>query len=576
MQIQHVKVRNFRGIQSLDWHVSGNIVCLVGPGDSTKTTVLDAIECALTPKWNIPFADTDFYDGKTEEDIVIEVSISGVPDELMTENKFGLFTRGYADVEGIIDDPKDDSIPILTVQLRISDDLEPQWNIVKDSNPDPNRISWRDREKLGLARLGENSNIHLTWGRGSALTRITEKKSNPSSATCLANRAACKALEDAPLFDLQESTKVVEGAIKNYGVNFGTLRPGLDTKALSIGAGTIALHEGKIPIRGYGRGTKRLASLAIQQSGVNSKPIALIDEIEHGLEPHRVRQLLKILCGSMTSENNDCGQVIMTTHSPTTIMALPVDNLRFVKSDGGRTAINKVDNDSIDALQPIVRSRSHALLCRKIIVCEGKTEEALCRVLDEYWARLHDDENFAYNGIVAVDGNGRNHGPSIAMEFNRIGYDVLFFGDSDEPIKPDEAELKNAGISVVLWEGTMATEERITTDIPLSLLQTFVDVAIDELGQDRVLGAISTKLGAPITSLGTEIYKWISNGVSEESIRSAVGNAAKKTLKGWFKNINAGERLGKIVISALNDIDGTSLQRSISQIESWIYGERGR
>jgi len=380
-------------------------------------------------------------------------------------------------------------------------------------------------------------------------------------------------LEAAPLADLQESTKIVQGTIKNYGVNFDSLRPGLDTKSVSIGAGTISLHDGKIPLRGYGEGTKRLTSLAIQQSGVDSKPIALIDEIEHGLEPHRVRQLLRILCGKMTSEDHNCGQVMMTTHSPTPIMALPVDNLRFVNSKDGATTINKVDKNSIDALQPIVRSRSHALLCRKIIVCEGKTEEALCRVLDEHWAKFHDDENFAYNGVVAVDGGGKNNGPSSAMEFSRIGYDVLFFGDSDKPIDPDEKTLKAANITVALWEGKMATEERITTDIPLSHLQTFIDAAVDEFGEVRVLDAISTKLGTSISALGTDIDNWIDNGNSEESIRTAVGIAAKKTLKGWFKNINSGERLGKIVILALDDINGTPLHKSISQIEGWIYGD---
>jgi hypothetical protein len=375
------------------------------------------------------------------------------------------------------------------------------------------------------------------------------------------------------LYDLQGSTEIVQNAVKDYGVNFGSLRPGLDTKAVSIGAGTISLHEGKVPLRGYGMGTKRLTSLAIQQSGVDSKPIALIDEIEHGLEPHRVRQLLKMLCSNMTAENGDCGQVIMTTHSPTPIMALSVDYLRFVKSNEGTTTINKVDKNSINVLQPIVRTRSHALLSRKIIVCEGKTEEALCRVLDDYWAKLHGDENFAYHGVVAVDGGGRNNGPSSAMEFNRIGYDVLFFGDSDEPIMPDENTLSDLRIPVILWEGEMATEERITTDIPMSCLQTFVNVAVDELGEERVLNAISTKLGTSIISLGTDINTWIENGNSEESIRSAVGIAAKKTLNGWFKNITAGERLGKIVVSALNDISGTPLNKSICQIEGWIYGE---
>jgi putative ATP-dependent endonuclease of OLD family len=164
MQIRHVKVENFRGIRSLDWYVQGNIVCLVGPGDSTKTTVLDAIEYALSPKWNILFADTDFFNGYTGNDIIIEVSISEIPDELMVENKFGLFTRGYTKEPAIIDDPTEGSIPIMTVQLRVSDDLEPQWHLVKDSNPDNKRISWRDREKLGLARLGENARHSLNMG----------------------------------------------------------------------------------------------------------------------------------------------------------------------------------------------------------------------------------------------------------------------------------------------------------------------------------------------------------------------------------------------------------------------------
>jgi len=571
MQIQHVKVEKFRGIKSLDWHVDGNIVCLVGPGDSTKTTVLDAIEYALSPKWNIPFADTDFYNGNVEDDIVIEVSISGIPEELAIEDKFGLYTRGYTGDLVIIDDPADGSIPILTVQLRVSDDLEPQWYIIKNGIPDPKRISWRDREKLGLARLGENTNMHLSWGRGSALTKISDTASKPSSAVCLANRAACEALEVATLDDLQESTEVVQEAVKTFGVRFGPLRPGLDTKAVSIGAGTITLHEGKIPLRRYGQGTKRLTSLAIQQSG-SAKPIVLIDEIEHGLEPHRVRQLLKKLCGSLTTENCDCGQVMMTTHSPTPIMALPVDQLRFVQSNDGATVIDKVDKDHIESLQPVVRSRSHALLSRKIIVCEGKTEEALCRVLDNYWAKLHNDENFAYHGVVAVDGGGRNKGPSSAMEFKRIGYDVLYFGDSDKPIAPDERPLKSAGIKVELWEGGLATEERITADIPLIALQDFVNAAVDEFGEDRVLNSIGNKLGTSITALGTDIEKWIESGNSEEDIRTAVGDAAKNTLNGWFKNITAGQRLGEIVISVLDDISGTSLQQTISQVEGWIYG----
>ena len=61
MKIKHIAIKNFRGIKKLDWKVTGDFICLIGTGDSTKSTILDAIECALTPKWNYVFEDTDFF-----------------------------------------------------------------------------------------------------------------------------------------------------------------------------------------------------------------------------------------------------------------------------------------------------------------------------------------------------------------------------------------------------------------------------------------------------------------------------------------------------------------------------------
>jgi predicted ATP-binding protein involved in virulence len=65
MHIRHVHIRRFRGIVSLDWDVKAQLVCLVGPGDSTKTTILDAISYALSPRWSLPIHDGDFHNGDT-------------------------------------------------------------------------------------------------------------------------------------------------------------------------------------------------------------------------------------------------------------------------------------------------------------------------------------------------------------------------------------------------------------------------------------------------------------------------------------------------------------------------------
>jgi predicted ATP-dependent endonuclease of OLD family len=50
MYLCHLKIENFRGIRALDWHTNGRALCLIGPSESTKTTILDAIELALLPR----------------------------------------------------------------------------------------------------------------------------------------------------------------------------------------------------------------------------------------------------------------------------------------------------------------------------------------------------------------------------------------------------------------------------------------------------------------------------------------------------------------------------------------------
>ena len=61
MRIVHVEIVNFRGIKQLSWYPAPGTNCLVGPGDSGKTTVLDAIELAFAPRNSVTFDDTDFY-----------------------------------------------------------------------------------------------------------------------------------------------------------------------------------------------------------------------------------------------------------------------------------------------------------------------------------------------------------------------------------------------------------------------------------------------------------------------------------------------------------------------------------
>lgn len=59
-RIRKIEITNFRGIQQLTWCPAPGINCLIGPGDSGKSTVLDAIDLCLGARRNVQFSDADF------------------------------------------------------------------------------------------------------------------------------------------------------------------------------------------------------------------------------------------------------------------------------------------------------------------------------------------------------------------------------------------------------------------------------------------------------------------------------------------------------------------------------------
>ncbi len=99
MKIRKIDLDRFRGIQKPDWDVQDYFICLVGPCESTKSTILDAIDLAL--RWNVQFDDTDLHHGNTDQP-TIKITIGEIPDEIKSDEKYGLFAQDLPS-EGVID-----------------------------------------------------------------------------------------------------------------------------------------------------------------------------------------------------------------------------------------------------------------------------------------------------------------------------------------------------------------------------------------------------------------------------------------------------------------------------------------
>ena len=232
LKIRHISICNFRGIRELDWDIATDIVCLVGPGDSTKTTILDAIAAALSPNQFIGVNDADFYEGDVGKSILIEVTVTDPPMSLLLENKFGLAQRGWSAEKGVIDEPESGSDPALTIQLRVDASLEPLWTIVKQAKQDEGSfISARDRATLQTYRVDESVNNHLGWGRSSALSALTGTQEEIAPTIAAAQREARSAVFDANLTELSAAAAKAEELAAELGVPAGDgFQAGLDQR----------------------------------------------------------------------------------------------------------------------------------------------------------------------------------------------------------------------------------------------------------------------------------------------------------------------------------------------------------
>lgn len=568
MKIRRLGIQNFRGINQLEWNLPNEkTFCLIGKGDSTKTTVLEAIRCAFSPQWNHAFYDSDFYQCNTDNSIQIEVVIGDLLAEFCAEQKYGAHLRGW-DIKAfrLKDEPDDGDEHVLSIRLSVSKDLEPKWKVVTDRNPNGIDFKAADRAKVGVGFIGTYSEKQLTWAAGTALAKITESD-NLNESLVEATRAARSSLDsqrELVLKKFDAAAAKSELVAKGLGVPIGhEYKAHLDLSAISIRIGGLTLHDGDIPLRQLGLGSKRMLLCGIQQEGLEDQHITLFDEVEYGLEPHRVARLIKHI------GEDQKGQYFLTTHSPTVLRELSVEQLYVLHKEDAGVRVVAAAGKALDGLniQGHIRSSAEAFLSRKVIVCEGATEVGFLRGMDDLWVaegRLP----FSYLGVVSLDAHGASKVKNLAIGFKALHYDVMVFADGDAQKQfsdQDAAELNEDEIGVVMWSDSLSIEQRAMVDLPWEQVLAGV--------------ALAKELGFPVhdqvrSKLNIQYDEAIDKWQDSDELRKAIGGAAKSS--GWFKSIANGELWAQAVSPAFSDAAflQTEFVTKLEQIRTWV--EDGR
>jgi hypothetical protein len=216
-------------------------------------------------------------------------------------NDFGLAHGWNQAAAKIEDEPGTGLEEVLSIRVFIDESLEARWSIhndrIDETEKDPPTVRYKDAKRFATNRLGAYAERHLGWGRASVLTRIGENAVGYNLQLAEAGRAARTAFRAGDQSVFKKAVDRAEELSKLFAVPVrGKFGAELDVQSVSITAGGISLHDENLPLRRLGTGSSRLLVAALQHDA-GPPHIAIIDEIEHGLEPHRVARLIKYLFG---------------------------------------------------------------------------------------------------------------------------------------------------------------------------------------------------------------------------------------------------------------------------------------
>lgn len=556
-QIRLIEITNFRCIEKLEWRPAAGINCLIGPGDAGKSSILDAIDFCLGARRTIQFTDADFHGLDVSTPISISVTIGDLSDSLKSMETYGAYVRSYDSETGQLDDePETGKETVLTVQLSVGSDLDPTWALVSDRarlQGLSRSLTWGDRVRLSPTRIGTLADYNLAWRRGSVLHRLTDEKADTAAALASAARDARKAFGDLADAQLGETLKIVTETARELGIPTGeNLKAMLDAHSVSFSGGTIALHgEDGVPLRALGVGSMRLLVAGLQRKSAKESSVLLIDELEYGLEPHRIIRLL----GSIgTKENPAPIQAFLTSHSPVALRELTGDQLWVVRKVSGLHKLEQVG--TTDAIQGTIRTHPEAFLSRSVLACEGASEVGLVRGLDLHFVGTGETSINAL-GVAIVDAGGVTKIYGRASVFDNLGYRTAVLRDDDvEPDIADETLFELAGGTVFKWQDGQALEQAMFTGVSDAAVHQLLQRAADLHSEEMIDAHIQSASSGTVTLADCR-------GPVTALIRETLGNAAKLKKNSWFKTVSCME-------DAARDIVGPDLPYATAEFKAVV------
>ena len=378
MRITQIRIENFRSIKELEIEL-GDTVVFIGPNNSGKTAILDALRIALTRRWGqrgTGFTEYDVHlanegdDPKTCPGIAIEIRAE--------ERRSGEWPDALLqDLEQIINLDPVSNLNSITLRVQCGWNpgegcFEPSWTFLNPArHPLPGlsarRVNlehfWQYVPTFYLGALrdadDEFSSRSQFWGRLLKAMNIPEplEKRTQRVLDLLNNKLLRADPRLAQIAATLSGVTRVAAADREGGVDL-RLVPLKGWDILSKAQIILRNEDNRpwLPLQNHGQGVQSLAVIFLFQAFVehllaelyepDSSPVLALEEPETHLHPQAARTL-------WAHVRDLPGQKFITTHSPYFVQHVPLRGIRLVRLTGRGTEVRSLPA-SFNARIPLV------------------------------------------------------------------------------------------------------------------------------------------------------------------------------------------------------------------------------
>jgi putative ATP-dependent endonuclease of OLD family len=429
--------------------------------------------------------------------------------------------------------------PVFRLQVRGTPELEINWEIVQPDDT-ADLLSAALRRKIGVVRLGgdERNDRDLRLVYGSALDRLLADKGLRAR---IGQQVSEINLQSQLGEEAAESLEKLDDTLKKESLPH-KLELGLtSSQGLSIGAlvGLFAASSESVllPLASWGAGTRRMATLQIAAATESETRITLIDEIERGLEPYRIRKLTKALQAEQA-------QVFATTHSAVAISAADAAHLWYMDAAGN---IGELPQAKVAGQQ---RRDPETFLAKLAVICEGPTEVGFLAALLERGV----GGQYRDHGIHVADGQGNTSTLALLEAMAKAGLVFAGFVDN-EGTAPERWSKLKAQLQGLLFQWPSGNvEENVVAQIDEAKLIDLLKDQDGDLDGDR-LRTLADRLGSKEKDIDTILAEANVQQTDLRTLIIAAGTGSKegapegrekewqKHARHWFKSEAGGREL---------------------------------